>query len=1267
VYCTCRNATLEPIFNDPESSLPIDIGGLTLRNEKREIFSDSMYSPVELMVQFDKLRISTEEDLTKCHAKSSNMIGCYSCHAGAHLSLDCWTEFGSAMAYAYCDDGTEFTVQCHQEITHHNVSLAFSRAEIDLNCTLECTGGESNFHIFGHLRYVPKHYQSPYGSQSIVEQPENENANCLFCPDFGFDIKDVLWYFFNWKNVFVTLGIIALAVLLVFLFVWLRPVFILWRIISRFKIVILVILFTSTISVAGGFAQRNVFVAKGEADDSTFLKIQAENWSIKGAVLKPKSSVRNQLNQLELFNRLRQPNKMTTLLVFLSNWLRMLPENFGHLMLDPDRKEEVERKLDAMHDAGYVFMTMHLHPRERNHQLKGKTLSRAANVTGAFCGNGPTVSNFFELKHGIRLRYPRAPCLMEPQGTSNRYSYFPLELIRVHPPSMNPNMNPTNNDDHDGAFITEDEDNDTQGPSARRTTRHNWSAQHGSRHNSTAQFGTRHNFGAQLGIQRNLSPQLCTEGNSQLGTRHNPTAQFGSRHNFVAQLGIRRNLTAQLGTEESSQLGTHRNSSVQPEANRNRQTRYGTHRNSSVQPEVHRNWQKHYGTQRNSVPQFGAQRNSSQRFCPFPQQQRQHNWPQRNRNTVNPQHSYVESRIPPTDAEYNPDAPTFWRPFGCKPLSADPSDTLCITVMEPKGGPKRFMEKELCVRRNAHLGFDGPLRIRFLVTIVFLLALTGIGHAFELPREFTGPVPTSPVMDPNNASPVNTRPITNSTGSVIAFLAAGRFGPIPVRRPAPVIQILPSFLGQRICPLTHHHQILACFYAPLRLNDLPQLADSLTHLGICSSASSTKMSNWPHKKDEHSLCIFNLIINSKSNSNSNSNLKMVDRAQYAAKKKLVEEEAVESSDSNSDEEEEEEEELIEESTDAEDEEEDDDEPHLEEEETAERHPEEEETAERRREEKEAAERQREEEEAAAQSIAKPVAKPIAKTGGPRRCTMCHEIGHEVGDASKCPKQNPAVNLARLRKAAAKNQLLLEAAEEAMKRSKPRTSHIDTEKKEEIAKKTQAKGRKDSSSNGRKRKATDHDVVEKAHAEYGTQQKKKAAIRELTAPVKPPAPARPPPLPPMPKIDVARRIVFAAARGKKLATLSAERLRNERKKACTELERESTRLSEDAVAKLRSVGELMAQAISSINGIGTAASAAIRTMGIAMQEELTHQSTMWRQMEEEFQAIAPMADKQLDASTPSTSNHLAAGNVAAGNEKKKGNSNEKKKGNSKEGK
>jgi hypothetical protein len=128
--------------------------------------------------------------------------------------------------------------------------------------------------------------------------------------------------------------------------------------------------------------------------------------------------------------------------------------------------------------------------------------------------------------------------------------------------------------------------------------------------------------------------------------------------------------------------------------------------------ETTRQQAKQQSNRHNSTPQHGARNNSSHRFCPWPRQQWQRNQRHRNHNSIDPQHGSFVSRVPEMDAQLSPDAPLFWRPLGSE--SGLPPDALCITVKEAIPGPKQYIEKELCVRRNAHLGFDGPLRIRFL-------------------------------------------------------------------------------------------------------------------------------------------------------------------------------------------------------------------------------------------------------------------------------------------------------------------------------------------------------------------------------------------------------------------------------------------------------------------------------------------------------------------------------------------------------------------------
>ncbi|KAL3070873.1 hypothetical protein niasHT_031208 [Heterodera trifolii] len=128
---------------------------------------------------------------------------------------------------------------------------------------------------------------------------------------------------------------------------------------------------------------------------------------------------------------------MATLLSFLANSMNIEVERFGLAVTTSlSRWNEAQAIVEGLHDRGYQLKTRHLHPFERNVRLHGTELSRiAANRLGAYNGRarGPTVSEFYRSRHGIVLRYPSAPCLMEPGGNGHR-DLFPIEVIRVVSP-----------------------------------------------------------------------------------------------------------------------------------------------------------------------------------------------------------------------------------------------------------------------------------------------------------------------------------------------------------------------------------------------------------------------------------------------------------------------------------------------------------------------------------------------------------------------------------------------------------------------------------------------------------------------------------------------------------------------------------------------------------------------------------------------------------------------------------------------------------------
>ncbi|KAL3115419.1 hypothetical protein niasHT_020092 [Heterodera trifolii] len=114
---------------------------------------------------------------------------------------------------------------------------------------------------------------------------------------------------------------------------------------------------------------------------------------------------------------------MATLLSFLANTMNIDVDRFGlAVTTSMSRWNEAQAIVEGLHARGYELKTQHLYPRERNVRLHGSELSRSgANRLGAYNGSarGPTVSELYRSRHGITLRHPSAPCLMEPGGNGH--------------------------------------------------------------------------------------------------------------------------------------------------------------------------------------------------------------------------------------------------------------------------------------------------------------------------------------------------------------------------------------------------------------------------------------------------------------------------------------------------------------------------------------------------------------------------------------------------------------------------------------------------------------------------------------------------------------------------------------------------------------------------------------------------------------------------------------------------------------------------------
>jgi hypothetical protein len=250
VFCQCKEAVLEGRMANPEEVLPMNVGRLIIDHKGRDIFTETSYSPVQVMIKFEGLRLALQHDLTKCHGTGENVTGCYNCNSGAVLNFGCRADFGSAMAEVNCGDGTYFTARCDEKGGIENISLAFNMAEVHTNCTIKCPGGDSNFSIIGHLRYIPLKFREELGMAKTEEKMPEPGEEWWPKLDLDFDIKDVLGFFIG-VNLVMVATILGVGGIALFLFFKLNPVFRAWRIIGR-AFLVLALLDARHFCLAGG-------------------------------------------------------------------------------------------------------------------------------------------------------------------------------------------------------------------------------------------------------------------------------------------------------------------------------------------------------------------------------------------------------------------------------------------------------------------------------------------------------------------------------------------------------------------------------------------------------------------------------------------------------------------------------------------------------------------------------------------------------------------------------------------------------------------------------------------------------------------------------------------------------------------------------------------------------------------------------------------------------------------------------------------------------
>lgn len=176
------------LVSDSDGKLPLSTPQINMRNEGKRVLSETEYAPVSLRISVEGLKLSTVVDGAKCWAEMRNLSGCYNCITGGVFHFECWADLGRAQAEVRCPGGLDFLAECGEGGIVQKITLPFDRANVRMECGLECPGGSSVVALNGELVYVP-HFKS---GESLGMAVKSKSSG------FGWSFPDLSGL--DWRN-----------------------------------------------------------------------------------------------------------------------------------------------------------------------------------------------------------------------------------------------------------------------------------------------------------------------------------------------------------------------------------------------------------------------------------------------------------------------------------------------------------------------------------------------------------------------------------------------------------------------------------------------------------------------------------------------------------------------------------------------------------------------------------------------------------------------------------------------------------------------------------------------------------------------------------------------------------------------------------------------------------------------------------------------------------------------------------------------------------
>ena len=124
----------EQIFQE-SNNLPLEHNGLIIKVDQGEITAFPDLRSAEAQLKITRMVLKTEINMNTCKVKA-NLTGCFDCKKGAHIELECRTDFGSTLDNIICP--AKMAIPCRPKGERKILSIHFSTSSIDETCKVFC-------------------------------------------------------------------------------------------------------------------------------------------------------------------------------------------------------------------------------------------------------------------------------------------------------------------------------------------------------------------------------------------------------------------------------------------------------------------------------------------------------------------------------------------------------------------------------------------------------------------------------------------------------------------------------------------------------------------------------------------------------------------------------------------------------------------------------------------------------------------------------------------------------------------------------------------------------------------------------------------------------------------------------------------------------------------------------------------------------------------------------------------------------------------------